>query len=86
MNHSILFNDNVHFYASPRDAEHLLQHSIELLTEQVYAIKKAEIYCQKIARSKENNEQPAFLALAKEYQQLIQNVFHQLTQLRGILS
>ena len=67
----MILNHNIHFFAVPRDAECLLQHSIELLTEQVYVIKKAESYCQKIARSKENNERPAFLALAQEYQQLI---------------
>ena len=28
MNHSILFNYNVHFYASPLDAERLLKHTL----------------------------------------------------------
>lgn len=78
-----MFNDHMHFYVSPHDAKHLLLHSIELVTEQVCGIKKAENYFRQVASLKDVKEQSAFLALAQEYQQLLQKFFLQLSTLRG---
>ena len=72
----------IHFYASPYDAEKLLQHSLQLLGEQMWMLKNAADYCEAISVLKETKERPAFVLLANEYKQLLAGLYRQLEELK----